>query len=85
MSTDTAEMANPGQLTVLNAGLTEHGAKAREHRIAIVAGIVGRPNLKSTKDLTRAEATKALRYLDLAEEVGEMQELVDQYRPAVTS
>ncbi|MFI6304328.1 hypothetical protein ACIBCH_20855 [Amycolatopsis thailandensis] len=85
MSTDTVEMATRGQLTVLNAGLTEHGAKQREHRLALVAGIVGRPGLNSTKDLTRAEATKALRYLDLAEEVGEIQELIDQYRPAVTS
>ncbi|ANN16203.1 hypothetical protein SD37_11505 [Amycolatopsis orientalis] len=85
MSTDTVEMAHQGQLTVLNAGLTEHGAKTRDHRLALVAGIVGRPDLKSTKDLTRDEATKALRYLDLAEEVGEMQDLIDQYRPAVTS
>lgn len=85
MSTDTVEMATRGQLTVLNIGLVEHGAKEREHRLAIVAGIIGRPGLESTKDLTRAEATKALRYLDLAEEVGEMQDLIDQYRPAVPS
>lgn len=85
MSTDTVEMANRGQLTVLNAGLTEHGAKAREHRLAIVAGIVGRPGLKSTKDLTRAEAASALRYLDMVEEIGEMPELIETYRPAVKS
>ncbi|MFD5245059.1 hypothetical protein ACFWIW_10970 [Amycolatopsis sp. NPDC058340] len=84
MTAATAEMATPGQLTVLNAGLVEHGAKAREHRLALVASLVGRPGLKSTKDLTREEATKALRYLDLAEEVGEMQDLIDQHRPAVT-
>lgn len=85
MTAATPGMATQGQLTVINAGLTEHGAKAREHRIAIVAGIVGRPGLKSTKDLTRVEATRVLRYLDLAEEVGEMWLLIETYRPAVTS
>jgi hypothetical protein len=85
VSTDTVEMANRGQLTVIHAGLTEHGAKLRDHRLAIVAGIVGRPGLESTKDLTRAEATSVLRYLDTVEEIGEMPELIEGHRPAVTS
>lgn len=85
MSTDTVEMATRSQLTVLNIGLVEHGAKEREHRLALVGAIVGRPGLESTRNLTRAEATKALRYLDLAEQVGEMQDLIDQHRPAVAS
>lgn len=75
------ELASRGQLTVLNAGLTEHGAKQRAHRIAIVAGLAGRPNLESTKDLTRAEASSILRHLDHLEQVAEMRDLIEQYRP----
>lgn len=73
-----------GQLTVLNAGLTEHGAKARDHRIAIVSSLAGRP-LASTKELTWAEARSILHHLDQLEQCGEMQLLIDQYRPAVTA
>jgi hypothetical protein len=81
-ATTAPERATRGQLTVLNAGLTEHGAKQRAHRVAIVAGLAGRPNLESTKDLTRAEASSILRHLDHLEQVDEMRDLVEQYRPA---
>jgi hypothetical protein len=85
MTTTTEERATTGQLTVLNAGLTEHGAKKREHRIAIVAGLVGRPNLTSTRELSREQAGSILRHLDVVEQAGEMQLLIEQYRPEVTA
>ncbi|MEV6879702.1 hypothetical protein [Amycolatopsis sp. NPDC051128] len=85
MGSTTGERATRGQLTVLNAGLTEHGAKKREHRVAIVAGLAGRPNLTSTRELSREQASSILRHLDLVEQAGEMQLLIEQYRPAATS
>lgn len=84
MSTSTEKSANTAQLTVINAGLTSHGAKKREHRIAIVAGLAGRPNLASTRELTREQASSILRHFDVIEGAGEMQLLIEQYRPEVT-
>ncbi|MGW4525135.1 hypothetical protein [Amycolatopsis sp. NPDC004378] len=81
MTAVAPERATRSQLTVINAGLTEHGAKKREHRIAIVAGLAGRPNLTSTRDLTRAQASSILRHLDQLEQIDEMRQLVEQYRP----
>ena len=85
MTTAATERATRGQLVALNAGLTEHGAKVRAHRIAIVAALAGRPNLASTSDLTRAEASSMLRFLDTLEQCGELVALVEQYRPEVSS
>jgi len=81
MRATTEERATTGQLTVINAGLTERGAKKREHRIAIVAGLAGRPNLTSTRELSRAQASSIIRHLDQVEQAGEMQLLIEQYRP----
>lgn len=76
-------MATRGQLTVIAAGLAEHGAKARDHRLAIVTSFVGR-DIESTKELTADEAHRFLRYVETVEEIGEMPLLVEQYKPEVT-
>lgn len=85
MTATTETPASRAQLTALNAGLTEHGAKTRAHRIAIVAALVGCPNLTSTSELTRKQASSMLAFLDTLEQCGELVDLVEQYRPEVAS
>lgn len=73
--------AYPSQLGAIVRVLAEHGVATREHRIAIVAGLVGRPLLESTKELTARQAREILRHLDQLREIDELTMLVEQYRP----
>jgi len=81
----TPKMATGGQCVAISRALAQHGVTQRRHRIAIVANVTGTPMLKSTKDLTRAQARSALEYFGILNAVGELDALVEQCRPAVTS
>lgn len=72
------------QCSAISGALTKHGVKTRVHRLEIVSRLVGR-NLASTKDLTMAEARSILEHLGQLNRIGELDLLVEQHRPAVTT
>lgn len=74
--------SNPGQRTAIAILLGTVDVKTRPHRLEICSRLAGR-DLASTTDLTRAEAASILTHLNQLRDVGELQLLADQYRPAV--
>lgn len=85
MTAATPEMATRKQLGAISGALAKHGVTKRPHRLAVVANVVGAPLLQSTKDLTRDQARSVLEYFGTLNQVGELDALVEQCRPAVTS
>lgn len=73
--------ATNGQLGAIVVVLAEHGVTTRDHRIAIVAGLAGRPLLASTKELTARQAREILEHFDQLRGIDELRMLVEQYRP----
>lgn len=85
MTATTPIMSTHGQRVAISGALAKHGVTTRKHRIAIVANVAGTPLLKSTKDLTRAQARSALEYFGTLNAVGELDRLIEQCKPTVTS
>ena len=57
----------PQQLKALQAGFAAIGVKDRDQRLAIAAGLAGRPDLSTANDLTAAEAKDVLDGLAFAQ------------------
>lgn len=72
------------QLGAIVRVLAEHGVRTREHRLAIIRALAGRPLLESSKELSGAQARSILHHFDDLRDVGEMDQLVQQHAPAVT-
>lgn len=85
MTAPTPSMSTHAQRVAISGALAKHGVTTRKHRLAIVANVTGTPLLTSTKDLTAAQARSALDYFGTLNQVGELDKLVEQCRPAVTS
>ena len=75
--------ATDRQLGAIVRVLTEHGVRTREHRLAIIRALAGRPLLESSKELSGAQARSILRHFDDLREIGELVALVEQWRPEV--
>jgi len=76
--------ATTAQCGAISGALAKHGVRTRAHRLEIVSRLAGR-DLASTKDLTLAEARSILEHLGQLNQIGELDLLVEQYRPAVTT
>lgn len=76
--------SNPGQHTTIAILLGSVDVTDRTYRLDIVSGLAGR-TVGSMKDLTRAEAASIVQHLRQLKDIGELQLLADQYRPAVTT
>jgi hypothetical protein len=76
--------SNVGQHRAIAVTLNGVDVVSRPHRLEICSRLAGR-DLKSTKDLSLAEAASIIRHLDQLDRIGELRLLADQYRPAVTS
>lgn len=74
--------ATNNQLGAIVAVLAEHGVSTRDHRIAIIAAVTGRPLLASTKELSARQAREVLEHFDQLRGIDELGLLVDQHRPA---
>jgi hypothetical protein len=72
--------ATTAQCTAISMALSKHGVRTRPHRLEIVSRLAGR-DLKSTKDLTKAEAGSILDHLGQLDRIGELDLLVQQYAP----
>jgi len=70
------------QLGAIVAVLAEHGVRTRDHRIAIIAAVAGRPLLASTKELSARQAREILEHFDQLRSIDELGLLVEQHREA---